>query len=60
MNNLTPDEKEAIAAVRLMRFLKRLASENEAQVGILLKAFDVLTADLSINRRNVLLRGENE
>ena len=57
MNNPTPDQIEAESAQRVALLLQRLHG-NEAAIGIIWKAFDLLTADLSTARKRALILGD--
>jgi hypothetical protein len=64
---MTPQQHESVAADHCLQ-LARVHAQNfcyphdyEAQtIAIILAAFDLATQGMSVERRNALLRGENE
>lgn len=61
MNNPTPDQIEAVAAKKVANLATFLANhDKEKSVAIIWKAFDLLTADLSQQRKRALILGDIE
>ena len=59
MTNPTPDQVEKVAAEKVANLAVFLANhDKEKSVGIIWKAFDLLTADLSQQRKRALILGD--
>ena len=61
MNNPTPDQIEKVAAEKVAKLATFLANhDKEKSIAIIWKAFDLLTADLSTQRKRALILGDIE